>query len=54
MDERGSTRRRTKTRAYLANGCALVSLEPGKHVPLERDLDRQLWHKMRDGTGASA
>lgn len=53
-DERGSTHRRMKTRAYLANGYALVSLEPGKDVPLERDLDRQLWHKMRERAGASA
>lgn len=54
MDERGSPHRRTKTRAYLSNGYALVSLEPGKDVPLERDLDRQLWHKIRGGAGASA
>lgn len=40
-------RRRAKTAAYLRAGYALVSLQAGKDVPLERDLDRQLWHKLQ-------
>jgi hypothetical protein len=54
MDARGSPHRRKKTAAYLRNGYSLVSLEPGKEVGLERDLDRQLWHKLRVNGDASA
>lgn len=43
--------RRTKTRAYRRAGFGLVSLAPGKEVPLEEDLRRQLWHRMRENGG---
>jgi very-short-patch-repair endonuclease len=40
-------RRRRKTARYLSAGYKLVSLEPGKGISVERDLERQLYHKMR-------
>lgn len=43
-----SKNRKIKTAAYLREGYALVSLESGKGVSVERDIDRQLYYKFRD------
>lgn len=43
-----SKNRRVKTAAYLREGYGLVSLEDGKGVSVERDIDRQLYYRFRD------
>lgn len=48
MDEPAyQDRRRRKTQAYRSAGYGLVSLEYGKDVAVERDLDRQLYYEMK-------